>query len=242
MTDQPEPAPHVMEHVLDAEGHFHVEDAPIDLSHYLVEDWVSLAFFWLLGLCVFYQFFTRYVLNDSAASDRGDRSLPADLHRVRRDRRGGPAHASHPRRLRLPAGAEAGRARDVHDHRRRYGLCSSPSPSRCTIQMMTRMASLKMTIIDLPMNIVYGICAIGFAAATFARSRSRSRTGARVLAARASRARDRGGGRVSAAGVSRDPQGRRRATEVARRAVANPPRTDQGGRCVSAAARPGEQT
>ena len=36
------------EHVLDAEGHFHVEDAPIDLSHYLFEDWISLAFFWLL--------------------------------------------------------------------------------------------------------------------------------------------------------------------------------------------------
>ena len=28
---------------------------------------MSLAFFWLLGLCVFYQFFTRYVMNDSAA-------------------------------------------------------------------------------------------------------------------------------------------------------------------------------
>src|SRR5882757_1603667 len=63
--------PHVAapqtEHVLDAEGHFHVEDAPIELSHYLFEDWLSLAFFWLLGLCVFYQFFTRYVLNDSAS-------------------------------------------------------------------------------------------------------------------------------------------------------------------------------
>src|SRR5881392_3353006 len=54
-------------HVLDEEGHFHVDDAPIDLTHYVFEDWVSLGFFWLLGLCVFYQFFTRYVLNDSAA-------------------------------------------------------------------------------------------------------------------------------------------------------------------------------
>ena len=55
------------EHVLDDDGHFHVTDAPIELSHYLIEDWLSLGFFWLLGLCVFYQFFTRYVLNDSAA-------------------------------------------------------------------------------------------------------------------------------------------------------------------------------
>ena len=34
-----------------------------------------------------------------------------------------------------------------------------------TIQMMTRMTNLQMTIIDLPMNIIYGICAVGFAAA-----------------------------------------------------------------------------
>jgi hypothetical protein len=33
--------------VLDADGHFHVEDAPIDLGQYLIEDWASLAFFWL---------------------------------------------------------------------------------------------------------------------------------------------------------------------------------------------------
>ena len=63
----PIPAPSAGGHVLDAEGHFHVEDAPIELAHYLVEDWASLGFFWLLGLCVFYQFFTRYALNDSAA-------------------------------------------------------------------------------------------------------------------------------------------------------------------------------
>ena len=36
-----------------------------------------------------------------------------------------------------------------------------------TIQMMTRMGALQMTIIDLPMNIIYGFCALGFAAATF---------------------------------------------------------------------------
>jgi TRAP-type C4-dicarboxylate transport system permease small subunit len=28
---------------------------------------VALAFFWMLGLTVFYQFVTRYVMNDSAA-------------------------------------------------------------------------------------------------------------------------------------------------------------------------------
>ena len=34
-----------------------------------------------------------------------------------------------------------------------------------TIQMMSRMSHQQMTIIDLPMNIVYGVCAVGFAAA-----------------------------------------------------------------------------
>ena len=66
MTDTDKPV-RTAEHVLDEEGHFHVEDAPIEFSRYLIEDWLSLGFFWLLGLCVFYQFFTRYVMNDSAA-------------------------------------------------------------------------------------------------------------------------------------------------------------------------------
>jgi TRAP-type C4-dicarboxylate transport system permease small subunit len=34
-----------------------------------------------------------------------------------------------------------------------------------TIQMMTRMTALQMTIIDLPMNIIYSVCVVGFAAA-----------------------------------------------------------------------------
>ena len=34
-----------------------------------------------------------------------------------------------------------------------------------TVQMMLRMGNLKMTIIELPMNLVYGVCALGFAAA-----------------------------------------------------------------------------
>lgn len=53
--------------VMDADGHFHVTDAPIDLSHYRFEDWIAMAFFWLLAIVIFHQFFTRYALNDSAA-------------------------------------------------------------------------------------------------------------------------------------------------------------------------------
>ena len=38
-----------------------------DLSQYATEDWLALAIFWIMALCVFLQFFTRYVLNDSYA-------------------------------------------------------------------------------------------------------------------------------------------------------------------------------
>ncbi|MCA1444544.1 TRAP transporter small permease [Ensifer sp. IC4062] len=46
------------------------EDAAVpatDVSNYAVEDWITLVFFWLMTGCVFLQFFTRYVLNDSYA-------------------------------------------------------------------------------------------------------------------------------------------------------------------------------
>ena len=53
--------------VLGEDGQFHAQDEAVDLSGTPVEAWVALGFFWLLGAVVFYQFFTRYVMNDSAA-------------------------------------------------------------------------------------------------------------------------------------------------------------------------------
>lgn len=53
-----------------AEEIAHVFDeapAPADLSRYVFEDWLTLAVFWVMALCVFLQFFTRYVMNDSLA-------------------------------------------------------------------------------------------------------------------------------------------------------------------------------
>src|SRR5947207_14865633 len=55
------------EHVLDETGHMHITDAPIELSHYTFEAWIAFGFFWILAVTIFYQFFTRYALNDSAA-------------------------------------------------------------------------------------------------------------------------------------------------------------------------------
>ena len=141
-----------------------MEDAPIDLSHYLFEDWLSLAFFWLLGLCVFYQFFTRYVLNDSAAwTEEIARYLlictvfVAIAAAVRRTRH---IHVDFVYRLIPPkAGRALSTAVDV------LRIAFFALAVGLTIQMMLRMGSLQMTIIDLPMNIIYGICAFGFAAA-----------------------------------------------------------------------------
>ncbi len=55
------------EHVLGADGEFHVTDEPVDLSQYHFEDWIACGFFWALASTVFYQFFTRYAMNDSAS-------------------------------------------------------------------------------------------------------------------------------------------------------------------------------
>jgi TRAP-type C4-dicarboxylate transport system permease small subunit len=55
------------EHVLGDDGEFHVTDEPVDLSVYRLEDWIAFGFFWVLAVTVFYQFFTRYALNDSAS-------------------------------------------------------------------------------------------------------------------------------------------------------------------------------
>jgi TRAP-type C4-dicarboxylate transport system permease small subunit len=55
------------EHVLNAAGEFDVHDEPVDISHYRFEDWIAFGIFWVLALVIFYQFFTRYALNDSAS-------------------------------------------------------------------------------------------------------------------------------------------------------------------------------
>ena len=164
LTDTPKESPVPHGAVLDEEGHFHVEDAPIDLGGYLIEDWASLAFFWLLGLNVFYQFFTRYVLNDSAAwTEEIARYLlictvfMGVAAAVRRTRH---IHVDFLYRL-IPAWAGRTLSTLVDIGR----IVFFAIAVGLTIQMMLRMSSLKMTIIDLPMNLIYGVCAIGFAAA-----------------------------------------------------------------------------
>ena len=58
-------APSTIEEIAHA---FEEEAAPhADLSGYAAEDWVTLIVFWGMAFCVFLQFFTRYVLNNSLA-------------------------------------------------------------------------------------------------------------------------------------------------------------------------------
>ena len=46
---------------------FDEASAEVDLKVYSVEDWFTMALFWLMAGCVFLQFFTRYILNNSYA-------------------------------------------------------------------------------------------------------------------------------------------------------------------------------
>ena len=153
------------EKIIDAEGHFHVEDEAVDLSGTIVEGWAALAIFWALGLTVFYQFVTRYVLNDSAAwTEEVARYLLICVvfagisAAVRRTRH---IHVDFLFRVLPP---RAGRVLSTLVDLVRVAFFAIGTG--LTIQMMTRMPHLQMTIIDLPMNIVYGVCAVGFAAAT----------------------------------------------------------------------------
>jgi TRAP-type transport system small permease protein len=149
--------------VLQEDGSFHIKDDAVDLSRTTPEAWVALGFFWALALTVFYQFFTRYVLNNSAAwTEEIARYLLVAVVFV---------------------GASIGVAKNSHIHVDFFYRFMPKNLARLlsttvdvlriafyvamtvlTAQLMGKMGDYKMTIIDLPMNIVYGICFAGMAA------------------------------------------------------------------------------
>ena len=150
------------EHVIDESGHFHVADAPIDLSIYTLEAWIAFAFFWLLALDVFYQFFTRYALNDSAAwTEEIARYLlicmvfVGTAAAVRTSRH---IHVDFMYRLLPP---RAGRVLATLVDAVKIAFFAYATV--LTWEMMGKMANYRMTIVDLPMNLVYGVCMLGFA-------------------------------------------------------------------------------
>src|SRR5256886_12253286 len=157
-------APPPEEHVLDATGHMHITDAPIDLSHYTFEAWIAFAFFWVLAVNIFYQFFTRYALNDSAAwTEEIARYLLicvvfvgiADLVRLNRHIQVDIAYRYLPKAVCRVMSTLVDAVRIVFFA---YAVV-------LTWQMMQKMGNYKMTIIDLPMNSVYAVCGFGFACA-----------------------------------------------------------------------------
>lgn len=153
--------------IIDEEGHFHVEDEVVDLSDTIAEGWIALAIFWLLGLTVFYQFVTRYVMNDSAAWTEevarymligvvfiGAATGVAKNNQIQVD--------FFYRHMPVAMGRWLSRAVDV------VRIAFFIAAVVMTVQMMLKIGSnTRMTIVDAPMNIVYGLCVFGFAAMAF---------------------------------------------------------------------------
>ena len=155
-----------MPKVMGDDGQFHATDEEVDLSGTPVEAWVALGFFWLLGATVFYQFFTRYVLNNSASwTEEIARYLLIATVFV---------------------GAVIGVAKNNHiqvDFFYRFmppGLSRSVSlltdvlrvaflamASYLTWLLMQKMGNYQMTIVNLPMNIVYGVVLLAFVLMTW---------------------------------------------------------------------------
>jgi|688.fasta_scaffold132563_2 TRAP-type C4-dicarboxylate transport system permease small subunit len=152
--------------VLDESGHFHATDAPIDLSVYRWEDWLTLAMFWLLALTVFYQFFTRYVLNDSASWTeeiaRYFLVVVTFLGASMGVRRNSHIHVEFVYRY-LPA--VVGRALSTFVDLIRIAFLGYAS--WLAIELVPRMNNLGMTVVDLPMSWVYGFVALGFVLMTY---------------------------------------------------------------------------
>ena len=153
--------------VMGADGQFHAQDEVVDLSSTTVEGWVALGFFWLLGATVFFQFFTRYVMNDSAAwTEEIARYLLMAV---------------------VFTGAVIGVVKNNHIQVDFFYKFMPPLVARAmasavdvlrvgffaaatvlSAMMMLKLgSSSRMTMVDLPMNWVYGICLLGFAAMAF---------------------------------------------------------------------------
>ena len=150
------------EHILGADEQFHIEDNPIELSGYAFESWIAFAFFWLLALNIFYQFFTRYVMNDSAAwTEEIARYLlicVVFIGMAAAVRTNTNIHVDFFYRL-MPAWMGRAMSTLVDIGRIVFFVIATV----LTYQMMQKMGTYKMTIIDLPMNLVYGVCMAGFA-------------------------------------------------------------------------------
>ena len=154
-----------MPKIMGDDGQFHAVDEEVDLSGTPIEAWVALAFFWALGATVFYQFFTRYVLHNSASwTEEIARYLL--IASVFTGATIGVAKNNHIQvdffyRF-MPEGLSRFMGTVVDVMRVAFFAIATV----LTGQMMEKLGNYKMTIIDLPMNLVYGVVMAGFAAMT----------------------------------------------------------------------------
>ena len=154
------------ERIIDEEGHFHVEDEVVDLSSTIAEGWVALGIFWMLALTVFYQFVTRYVLNDSAAwTEEIARYLLIGVVFV-----GATIGVAKNSQIQvdffyrhMPAAFGRWLSRVVDVLRISFFVAAVV----LTGQMMLKLGSnTRMTVVDAPMNLVYALVLLGFVAMT----------------------------------------------------------------------------
>jgi TRAP-type C4-dicarboxylate transport system permease small subunit len=149
--------------VMGDDGEFHAVDDEVNLFGTPPEAWVSVLLFWALAGVVFTQFFTRYFLNDSASwTEEIARYLLIGVVFVGASI--GVAKNNHIqvdllyRYLPEPVGRAMAIAVDI------IRIAFFASMTWFTVLMMQKMGNYQMTIIDLPMNIVYGVVLFGFAA------------------------------------------------------------------------------
>jgi TRAP-type transport system small permease protein len=145
---------------------FTVHEDPVDLSAYRFEDWCALAIFWALALVIFYQFFTRYALNDSASwTEEIARYLligVAFVGAAMNVRKNNHIHVDFVYRL-IPrwAGRPMSMAVDV------LRIAFFAYCTWLTYLLITKIGSSRMAIVDLPMGLVYGVVMFGFVLMTF---------------------------------------------------------------------------
>jgi TRAP-type C4-dicarboxylate transport system permease small subunit len=153
-------------HVLDEKGEFHVVDEPIDISHYRFEDWTAFAIFWVLAIVIFYQFFTRYALNDSASwTEEIARYLliaTVFVGAAVNVRKNNHIQVDFFYRF-MPKWLSRGMSSFVDVMRMLFlGYCVW-----LTYLLMQKIGMQRMAIIDWPIGILYGFVAFGFALMTY---------------------------------------------------------------------------
>jgi TRAP-type transport system small permease protein len=135
------------------------EDEEIIIQHHF-EDWLAFALFWLLAFIVFLQFFTRYILNDSLAwteeiARYGLMALTF-IGAAMVTRRN-----SHIAVVLLTELLPNGPARLLRAAIDLIMLVFLALLAYFSVLIVQRMQFQRMTVIDLPMSLVYGAVSVG---------------------------------------------------------------------------------